>query len=225
MDKINYFLGINTAMSPLSFSLINEESQVIFEHVCESTYNATENMMVSIKKSFKNVGISLSDLGALGVVVGPGNYTSLRIGVTIAKTIAQIYKIPIYPINALEVLLGDLSDIRGVYFTMIKARKNEVNIALLTVKNKKITSLVKCISLEIDHFIKKLEKMSSRFIIIGELPLELIEKTKKMQHIQTIVSYIRGVDCAKVVLKCFKMKKEGNFTKINPKYSHQVMIR
>ena len=47
---------------------------------------------------------SIQDLHKIYVVVGPGSFTGVRIGVTVAKTIAWGLNIPIVPISSLEVL-------------------------------------------------------------------------------------------------------------------------
>lgn len=41
-------------------------------------------------------------IGCIGVNIGPGSFTGIRIGVTTAKTLAYFAKIPLVPINSLE---------------------------------------------------------------------------------------------------------------------------
>lgn len=48
--------------------------------------------------------VSVQDLEKIYVVVGPGSFTGVRIGVTVAKTMAWGLHIPIVPISSLEVL-------------------------------------------------------------------------------------------------------------------------
>lgn len=50
-----------------------------------------------------------SDLGFIGVAKGPGSFTSIRIGVVTAKTLAQQLNIPVYGISSLKSLALSIS--------------------------------------------------------------------------------------------------------------------
>ena len=54
--------------------------------------------------------VSVQDLEKIYVVVGPGSFTGVRIGVTVAKTMAWGLNIPIVPISSLEVLASTGGD-------------------------------------------------------------------------------------------------------------------
>lgn len=48
-----------------------------------------------IKESLRSEGLRFQDLSAIGVFAGPGSFTGLRIGITIANTLADSLQIPI----------------------------------------------------------------------------------------------------------------------------------
>jgi tRNA threonylcarbamoyl adenosine modification protein YeaZ len=54
--------------------------------------------------------VKFSDINAVGVVVGPGSFTGIRIGIAYAKGIGLALGIPVIPINRLEVALRDSPD-------------------------------------------------------------------------------------------------------------------
>lgn len=59
-----------------------------------------------IRTLTRHVDAPLSTVGQIGIVVGPGSWTGLNIGVTAAKTLAQVLTIPVIPIKTLDALVA-----------------------------------------------------------------------------------------------------------------------
>lgn len=59
---------------------------------------------VQIRALAQQLGLALKDFRRISVVTGPGSWTGLNIGVTSAKTLAQVLEIPLVPITSLDVL-------------------------------------------------------------------------------------------------------------------------
>ena len=58
-----------------------------------------------IRQLLQHAEASASDLQALAVSVGPGSYTGLRIGVSLAKGMAAVDDLPLVPLTTLEIVL------------------------------------------------------------------------------------------------------------------------
>ena len=54
--------------------------------------------------------VSMSDLDAIGVVVGPGSFTGIRMGIAYAKGLGIGLNIPVVPVSAFELYLHDTPD-------------------------------------------------------------------------------------------------------------------
>ncbi len=66
--------------------------------------NLSEKLIPSIKDIFDKNNIGIKSLNNIYISVGPGSFTGIRIGVTVAKTIAWALNIKIIPLSSLEVL-------------------------------------------------------------------------------------------------------------------------
>ena len=77
----------------------------LMEYVLETNDNhLSERLLPTIKRVLEKCHIKKEEINELIVVTGPGSFTGIRIGVTIAKTMAWALKIPIKTISELEVL-------------------------------------------------------------------------------------------------------------------------
>lgn len=57
-----------------------------------------------MRELLEKEGLSLADFDLFGAVCGPGSFTGIRIGVTAARALCQVFEKPALPLNGLEVL-------------------------------------------------------------------------------------------------------------------------
>ena len=80
----------------------------------------------------------MRDLNGVAVGQGPGSYTGIRIGVTVAKTFAWSLRIPLIAISSLEALaygwIGHSSTSIGIV-PLMDARRGRAYTALYSKKN------------------------------------------------------------------------------------------
>ena len=73
-------------------------------------------LIPTIEKALKRVGISVQDLDAVCVNIGPGSFTGIRTGIASVRTLAQFLpklSETIYAFNAFEILRGGLMETGG----------------------------------------------------------------------------------------------------------------
>ena len=128
-------LNIDTALDSACISLSENEKGLAYA-VNGTAKDHAAWIQPAIYKLTKESGIKMSDLSAIGVCIGPGSYTGLRIGLSTAKGLCFALKIPLIAINTLETIaysaLNDIQ-IENLDFTsdllicpMIDARRMEV---------------------------------------------------------------------------------------------------
>lgn len=83
---------------------IYRDTETLYLKVEQCNHDLSERLLPSIQEAFKKVGIPISKLDRIYVVNGPGSFTGVRIGCTVAKTIAWALQKEIVPISELELL-------------------------------------------------------------------------------------------------------------------------
>ena len=105
MSKLT--LAINTASSETAIALL-EDDKILDEKSWRSENNEAEKLMPAIAKFFKKKKIE--EISRVIVVKGPGSFTGLRVGVTVANTIAYLDKCELFGIDTCEYLWAAVDD-------------------------------------------------------------------------------------------------------------------
>ncbi|MBS1959047.1 MAG: tRNA (adenosine(37)-N6)-threonylcarbamoyltransferase complex dimerization subunit type 1 TsaB [Bdellovibrionales bacterium] len=95
--------------SPTGIVCAFEEHDKSYRIVAEWTLSLetskhSERLLWTIDTVLESAGWKLEDIAAIGVGVGPGSFTGLRIGITTAKMLASQLNIPVVPVSSLAIL-------------------------------------------------------------------------------------------------------------------------
>ncbi|MFP3036456.1 MAG: tRNA (adenosine(37)-N6)-threonylcarbamoyltransferase complex dimerization subunit type 1 TsaB [Wolbachia sp.] len=95
-------LAIDTVGAGSSIAIIDHDSNCLVE--CNSTSNShAETFFQILNTLFNKHNYSYDKIDHLVVVVGPGSFTGIRVGISAAKGINLATNKPLYGVNALEV--------------------------------------------------------------------------------------------------------------------------
>lgn len=119
---ISLFIDTSSSTTILALYSDCQEKASIKE---DNMRDVSANIMVLLDKLLDQAQIKLKSINKIFVVNGPGSFTGLRIGVTIAKTLAWSLKIPVVPVSSLEVLASTTFD-SDYIVPYIDARRNYV---------------------------------------------------------------------------------------------------
>ncbi len=103
-------LGIDTSFHYLTLVLFDED-HILASIQKEAFKKQSELVLVEIEQLFLSCGLKPNTLEAIVVTDGPGSYTGLRIGLTIAKVLGSLANVKVYTLSSLQVLAGLEEDI------------------------------------------------------------------------------------------------------------------
>ncbi|MDE0297636.1 MAG: tRNA (adenosine(37)-N6)-threonylcarbamoyltransferase complex dimerization subunit type 1 TsaB [Candidatus Poribacteria bacterium] len=118
-------LGIDTSTPIGSVGLI-EGDDFIAEHTLNITQAHSSRLMPAIDQVLKWGDLTVHDVDACAVGIGPGSFTGVRIGVGTAKSLCYAIKKPIVGVSTLEAIAYNLRYSNGLICPILDARRDEV---------------------------------------------------------------------------------------------------
>ncbi len=96
------FLAFDTSGEMCVLALADEDGTVKAVTVFEGRRTLSRRLMGEIDSLLTRSGLTLPDLTAFAVGLGPGSFTGVRVGVTTAKTLAQVTGKPLVGVGTLD---------------------------------------------------------------------------------------------------------------------------
>lgn len=181
-------ISVETATNKCSVALFDRRGLISLRESNDIKSHASM-LTVFIGEILEQAGVSASDLEAIAVSKGPGSYTGLRIGVSVAKGIAYAASIPLIGIETTFSMFMGMSERMKkvgdpihdiIYCPMLDARRMEVYYALYD----SVGRVIKDISAEIineDSFTSLPESHRIIFFGDGALKCKNILKRNNME--------------------------------------------
>lgn len=118
---ISLFIDTSTNTSILALLI---DSKIVNQITIKSNNDLSNTIFSYLDELLKKSNILVDNIGKIYIVVGPGSFTGIRVGVTIAKTMAWSKKIDIIPLSSLEVIAS--SSDKDTIIPYIDARRGYV---------------------------------------------------------------------------------------------------
>lgn len=138
-------LYLDTTSSFLYAALL-ENDKVIQEIKEKLENNLSIYTLPKIEEMLKQANIDINDIEKIIAVNGPGSFTGIRIGLTIAKTLAWAKNIPIIPLSSLEAMSLSAGEDYEYVVPVIDARRGYVYASIYDNQNDKFIMQEKYIS-------------------------------------------------------------------------------
>ncbi len=194
------YLYIDTSSSFL-YSAIVENNTLIEEVKQEFGHNLSEEAMPAIISMFEKSKLNAKDIDKIIVVNGPGSFTGIRIGITIAKVYAWSLNIPITTITSIEAMAVS-TNINTYKVPMLDARRGYVFTGIFDSENNVILE---------PSYLKK-EELNDKLTDLNVFTVITNDNTIDYQNQESYTP-----DFLKIIEK-FKDKENLNPHGVNPNY-------
>ncbi len=95
-------LAVDTSSRAVGITLF-DGNQFLCEETWISTRYHTVELATAVQANLTRAGLTVADLHVLGVAIGPGSFTGLRIGLGLIKGIAYTHQLPVIGIPTLDI--------------------------------------------------------------------------------------------------------------------------
>lgn len=171
-------LSIDTSTRAVGVALY-DGVRVLSEMTWVSKNHHTVELAPAVAEALSRAGVEAGDLQAVGVALGPGSFTGLRIGLALAKGLAFSRHIPLIGIPTLDILAAS-QPVRDVPMAaVLEAGRKRLAVGWYRPEDGKWQSTGKLENLTLDEFV---ESISTPTLVCGELNAEArrrLERTHK----------------------------------------------
>jgi tRNA threonylcarbamoyladenosine biosynthesis protein TsaB len=118
-------LALDTATRWTGLAL-HDGKTVIAEQGWRSLHTQTVELTPAIGQLLARADINAADLRAIAVAIGPGSYTSLRVGLAAAKGLSLAHQIPLIGVPTLDILAASIGLRTGSLVVVVEAGRKRV---------------------------------------------------------------------------------------------------
>jgi tRNA threonylcarbamoyladenosine biosynthesis protein TsaB len=119
-------LGINTSSTLFSLALLGGNGTLIGEYSVFSGPKGGRALFPALQSLLHQTKADLKETEAIAVASGPGSFTGLRVGLSMAKGLAQGLGVPIVAVPSLEALVSQMTHTAHPVCPVIGSRRGEV---------------------------------------------------------------------------------------------------
>jgi tRNA threonylcarbamoyladenosine biosynthesis protein TsaB len=139
-------VNIETASSAVGVAIGNETGVLDVIEVLEGRRHA-ETVIPAANELLARLGRHKREITHIGVDIGPGLFTGLRVGLAVAKALSLARELPVFACSSLELLAwealmrGEITE-GGEIVSVVDARRGEVYASRFAIRNQVPVSLV-----------------------------------------------------------------------------------
>jgi tRNA threonylcarbamoyladenosine biosynthesis protein TsaB len=118
-------LAVDTSTAQVGLALY-DGAQVISEYAWRSNQHHTVELAPAVAGLLARSGLTMESIQGLGVALGPGSFTSLRVGLSLVKGLALARHLPLVGIPTLDIYAASQPGSKLPLLTAIQAGRNRL---------------------------------------------------------------------------------------------------
>ncbi len=147
---------------------VAENGRLISECFVNNALTHSRTLMPMVDNVLSQADMTIKDIDALCVNIGPGSFTGIRIGVAAVKGLAMCDNKPCVGVSTLESIAYNFADESCIVCAAMDARCNQVYTALFRCDGAAVTRICEDKAISIDELGEELLKYDDKIYIAGD---------------------------------------------------------
>ena len=212
---MSFILNLETSSKNCSVCLSSKGKLIQSFDSEDDSYRHSELLTSSIQDILNENNLGVKDLSAVSIGIGPGSFTGLRIGFSVAKGLCYPHNIELIGISSLKIIAN----------SVVKENKNIISL----IKDKGEHYYVSKYSSDLKEIIQpKIQLIDSDYIssILDEESIIVVNSDESKEFMRQVVKEqtevfsrtISSIDMISLSFKSFEEKKFEDIAYIEPMY-------
>ena len=135
-------LAIDTSQAAVCACIMGDDGALLAHEVLPMTRGHSEALLPLVERVAKTAGLPFAQLDRIAVVVGPGSFTGIRIGIAAARAIGLAAGVPVVGVSSLAAFAAPLigREGAGVIAAAVDAKHGHVYVQGFTVKGQPLAA-------------------------------------------------------------------------------------
>ncbi|MBA4311566.1 MAG: tRNA (adenosine(37)-N6)-threonylcarbamoyltransferase complex dimerization subunit type 1 TsaB [Chlorobiaceae bacterium] len=216
-------LGIETATN-LCGAAVVDEAKILSERSLTTPQIHSEKLVPIIDECLRDANCDLSDIDGIAISIGPGSFTGLRIGLSVAKGLSFSSGKPLVSVSTLKAFAFEshrkkITGNAGSILSLIDARRNEVYAALYDITSGGLNELISPAAFTLEQIFELSSDGKTVFVAGDETGKfkKFVEKVESKQASAYIIPFpgLSGASAVGVALLGIEKLKRGEDEKID----------
>ncbi|MEK6752841.1 MAG: tRNA (adenosine(37)-N6)-threonylcarbamoyltransferase complex dimerization subunit type 1 TsaB [Chloroflexota bacterium] len=172
-------LAIDTSTAQVGLALY-DGTQVLGEMIWTTRQHHTTELAPALSGLLNRSAVSMDMLTALAVAIGPGSFTSLRVGLSLVKGLALARRLPIMGIPTLDIIAAAQPVSKHPLVALLQAGRTRIAFSVYKSQKKEWQAEGGVRSGTVDELLNQIE---SPTLVAGELSAEDRKKFSKKKNV------------------------------------------
>lgn len=161
-------LAFESSAKSASVALLHDE-KILAHNYQNIGFTHSKTLLPLCEDMLKSIEMSVADVDIISVAHGPGSYTGVRIGISVAQGLAVALDKKCVGVSTLEALAYNLAGLTDkIICVVMDARVNQVYNALFAFENGVLQRLCSDRAISTDELLTELKNLKKSYILVGD---------------------------------------------------------
>lgn len=218
-------LGLETSTAVCGVAVVSDEGWSVERAVIEEHIHS-EKLLTLVNDVIREATMTLEDLSAIAVSIGPGSFTGLRIGLSSAKGLCYALEKPLLAVPTFDAIAADAA-MRGASSSQlviaVDAKRNDYYVATYSIREGLTQNDEEVSVFSEEELIRKLRSMPGA-LLITDRTKHLSQTVGSSLTVQPMLDYCHASTVATVGIKKFLAKEFSDLASTEPMYLKDFVV-